>query len=63
VKHLKRTSRPPARAQDDSFQIVGLCENVDNSVQAQLCFLLNVLIGFFVPLAELKSEQDDQTTA
>ncbi len=53
MNHLQRISRPPAKAQD-------ICNNIQSDYQAMMCFLINLLTAFFLPLAQLKSPNDGE---
>ena len=54
----KITLRPVLAQQSNDF-----CANPQSDYQAFLCFLYNVLINFFLPLAEIKKPQDTTTDA
>ena len=48
MSHLKVISRPPAGAQ------TGVCSNITNDYQAVLCFMLQLMTMFILPLVEMK---------
>ena len=53
MRHLALVSRAPLRAQTDgNFEI---CNNIANDFQAQLCFVTELLVRFFLPIFESKS--------
>lgn len=56
MKHLRALGAVPARAQTT------LCGTITNDFQAQLCFLLQVLTSFFLPVITLKEPVDPDTT-
>lgn len=54
MRHLRLVSKAPKKA-----QITGLCgDNIDTDYEATLCFLLNILLGFFLPVVEAKYPGD-----
>lgn len=44
-------------------QTTDFCANPQSDYHAFLCFLLNVLVNFFLPLAEIKKPQDTDSTS
>lgn len=52
MNHIQRISRPPAKAED-------ICTNIQSDYQALMCFLLDLLTAFFLPLASLKNPQEE----
>lgn len=59
MRHLHTVSRIPSPAQTTP----GVCNNVSSDFQARLCFLYQLLVNFFLPLAEVKNPGEDDTTA
>ena len=55
MRHLKTVSKRPETAAS------AICNNVTNNYQALLCFMMELLTGFFLPLADTK-DPGDQTT-
>ncbi len=55
MKHVRKISRGPAQAQS------GLCDNIDNDYQAMLCFMIQLLTAFFLPLADIKKPEEETT--
>lgn len=59
MKHLHRISALPKRAQtttptdDDSG--AAICSDINNDFQAQLCFIVELLTSFFLPVFTLKA--------
>lgn len=54
MRHVKNITRVPLKAQS------GLsCDTVTSDFQAQLCFVVTLLINFFLPLAEIKQPADE----
>ncbi|MCX8063686.1 MAG: hypothetical protein N3G21_00750 [Candidatus Hydrogenedentes bacterium] len=51
---IKKITFKPVLAQ----QSTNFCANPQSDYQAFLCFLLNVLVNFFLPLAEIKKPQE-----
>jgi hypothetical protein len=56
MRHTKPLSRIPARAQVTG----GVCDNINSNSQATLCFLLQLLTSFFLPVAQIKNDTQDQ---
>ena len=54
--HIKGISRRPVKAQS-------ICDSIDNEYQAMLCFLLQLLTDFFLPLADIKKPPETETVA
>lgn len=55
MRHLRCVSKAPKKA-----QITGLCgDNIDTDYEATLCFLLNILVGFLLPVVEAKYPSDN----
>lgn len=52
MSHLKAISRSPASAQS------GVCSNITNDYQAILCFILQIMTLFVLPLAQTKSPSE-----
>lgn len=52
MKHTTLISRRSVRTAS-SF-----CDNIESDYQAMLCFMLQVLTGFFLPLANIKKPTD-----
>lgn len=52
MRHTRSLSRIPARAQVTG----GVCENIGSNSQATLCFLLQILVSFFLPVAQIKGD-------
>lgn len=52
MRHLRRVSKGPKRAQSS------LCTNIDNDFQAQLCFVFEVLTSFFLPILQFKQPEE-----
>lgn len=57
MRHVKSLSRLPKCAQS------GLCATVESQSQAQLCFLLELLTSFFLPLFNIKYGPAPESTA
>jgi hypothetical protein len=55
MKHTKVITRMPAKAQG------GFCDNIESDYQALLCFMLQILTGFFLPLAGIKNPSPPDT--
>ena len=53
MHHIQRISRPPAKAQD-------ICDNIQSDYQAMMCFLLELLTAFFLPLAQMKDPNTEE---
>lgn len=58
MKHVHRISALPCRAQTDGTSDVAICSDISNDYQAQLCFLVELLTSFFLPLFQLKVSTD-----
>lgn len=52
MKHARSITVLPAKAQTDGN--VAICNDISNDYQAQLCFLVELLTAFFLPLASIK---------
>jgi len=50
MRHVSAISRMPAPASTTP----GVCNSVTSDFQARLCFLFQLLVQFFLPLAQLK---------
>lgn len=57
MNRVRQITYKPRYAQQSSF-----CANPQSDYHAFLCFLLEVLTGFFLPLANLKKPQENQNT-
>ncbi|HOK09464.1 MAG TPA: hypothetical protein PLT82_07720 [Candidatus Hydrogenedens sp.] len=57
MKRIKSMTSLPRRAQQQETG-GGFCTKIESDYQAFLCFLLEVLTGFFLPLAEIKKPQE-----
>lgn len=55
MRHLNPVSRLPRAASTTP----NICNNIGSDFQARLCFMFQILVSFFLPLAELK--QPDTT--
>jgi len=56
MKHLASISRVPLRAQTDGgFEI---CNDIANDFQAQLCFVTELLVRFFLPILDSKNSSE-----
>ena len=53
MKHVMAVSKAPPKAQS------GLCQSFESDLQVQLCFLLELLTQFFLPVAAIKNPEDD----
>ncbi len=49
MKHLNDVSRAPMKAQ------TGICENFQSDLQVKLCFLIQILTSFILPLENSKN--------
>lgn len=56
MRHLRTVTRVPSPASTP-----GVCTNVSSDFQARLCFLFQLLVNFFLPLAEIKNPTDTDT--
>ncbi len=52
MKHARPLTALPAKAQTGST--AAICNDISNDYQAQLCFLVELLTSFFLPLATIK---------
>lgn len=52
MKHVATISRAPKPAQTTTFAI---CNDIANDFQAQLCFVTELLVNFFLPIYNAKS--------
>lgn len=52
MKHARPISMAPSKAQTDGT--VAICDDISNDYQAQLCFLVELLTNFFLPLFSIK---------
>lgn len=57
MRHLNSLTRLPRPASTPN-----VCTNVSSDFQARLCFLFELLVNFFLPLAEVKTPTDTTTT-
>jgi hypothetical protein len=57
MKHVHRISALPKRAQTDGTD-TAICTDIGNDYQAQLCFLVELLTSFFLPVLQLKVSTD-----
>lgn len=58
MKHLGRITALPFRAQTTPPVDEGpatICSDINNDFQAQLCFLVELLTNFFLPVFTIKS--------
>lgn len=55
MKHARFITRVPVQAQ------TSFCTNIESDYQALLCFMLQILTGFFLPLAEIKRPADPES--
>ena len=53
MKHVSTMSKIPAKAQ------TGICEEFESDLQVKLCFLIQILTSFILPLVQ--SEGTDRT--
>lgn len=58
MRHVKSLSRVPQKAQTALN-----CDTISSDFQAQLCFVITLLISFFLPLAELKQPAETEGEA
>ncbi len=58
MRHLQAISRVPRSASTGP----NVCTGVSSDFQARLCFLFQLLVDFFLPLAELKAPDDGTDT-
>lgn len=56
MKHVACLSKTPAKA-----QTTGICSSVTNDYSALLCFMTELLVGFFLPLAQIKNPEPPTT--
>ncbi len=49
MKHLNTVSRTPMKAQ------TGICDNFQSDLQVKLCFLIQILTNFILPLDSSKN--------
>ena len=56
MRHLRSLSKSPQKA-----QITGACDSIDTDYEATLCFLLNILVGFILPVVQAKYPSDTQS--
>ena len=56
MKHVACLSKSPAKAQTSS-----ICGNVSNDYSALLCFMTELLVNFFLPLAQIKNPEPPTT--
>ncbi len=56
---VKKITVKPVMAQQQSTDF---CANPQSDYQVFLCFLFNVLVNFFLPLAEIKKPQETTST-
>ena len=54
MMHIRGISRRPVKAQS-------ICDDIDNEYQAMLCFLMQLLTQFFLPLSDIKSPSEPET--
>jgi len=52
MKHARPISKVPNAAQTDGT--AAICSDISNDYQAQLCFLVELLTSFFLPLFSIK---------
>ncbi len=58
MRHLHTLTRVPSPASTTP----NVCTNVSSDFQARLCFLFQLLVSFFLPLAEIKNPTDETPT-
>jgi len=56
MKHIHHISTLPSRAQTEAT--AEICTDIGNDYQAQLCFLVELLTSFFLPVLQLKVSTD-----
>lgn len=56
MKHLSGISRLPIKAQTEGEgDGIAICTDISNDYQAQLCFVVELLTSFFLPLFNIKN--------
>lgn len=58
MRHISTISRIPGKASTTP----GVCTTIGSDFQARLCFLFQLLVQFFLPLAQIKNPTDTGTT-
>ncbi|MBI2434795.1 MAG: hypothetical protein HYV26_18215 [Candidatus Hydrogenedentes bacterium] len=56
MRHVRPVSMWPAKAQTD-----GICANVEDDYEARLCFIVEVLTTFLLPLLQAKNDTGSET--
>lgn len=51
MRHVSTISRMPVKASTTP----GVCTTIGSDFQARLCFLFQLLVQFFLPLAQIKN--------
>lgn len=57
MRHVRRISTAPVKAQSE-----GVCEAIESDFQARLCFSIQFLTGFLLPVLQLKDGEEPAET-